>query len=195
MTGSRKYTTDILFAIYRDKRTVFKLVDVALLTGESSTISLSKKLNYYVKTGKILNPRKGIYAKPDFNIKEIVAKLYTPSYLSLEYVLQRNGVIFQYSEVITAISYLSRELLIDNGQISYRKVKNAILYSWEGIQEDESGVFVALPERAFLDMSYLNPEFQFDRLKSLDKDLVARLLPIYGSASLTKRISKLLKDD
>ncbi len=57
MTGSQK--TDILLALYQDSRTIFRLSDVAMLTGDIDSISLGKKLHYYVKTGKLhRTPRK-----------------------------------------------------------------------------------------------------------------------------------------
>ena len=55
--------------------------------------SLNKKLNYYVLMGKLLNPRRGIYTKPDYNPEELACVVYTPSYISLEYVMQKSGLM------------------------------------------------------------------------------------------------------
>ncbi|MBO7368474.1 MAG: hypothetical protein J6U24_07770, partial [Paludibacteraceae bacterium] len=74
---------------------------------------LSKSLNYYVKNGLLLNPRKGIYAKKNYNKEELACSVFRPSYISLEYVLGRAGVTYQYSEEITSVSYLSRTIEID----------------------------------------------------------------------------------
>lgn len=60
-----------ILSVCQDIRTVFKLIDVALLTGETNFQSLNKKLNYYVPTGKLYNPRKGIYAKIDYKAQEL----------------------------------------------------------------------------------------------------------------------------
>lgn len=193
MNSSRNVYNDIVIKLYQDTRTVFKLHDIAMLAGENNPISLAKKLNYYVITGKILNPRKGIYAKPDYNIKELASKLYTPSYISLQYVLQRVGVIFQYSESITAISYLSRELEVDGQSIIYRKAKKSILYNWTGISQSEQGFFIASSERAFLDLCYLEPGFYFDNLNSLDKNLLIKLLSVYSSKALSDRVKRIFE--
>ncbi|MEA1876851.1 MAG: hypothetical protein U9N86_08290 [Bacteroidota bacterium] len=193
MISSRNANIDIVLKLYQDTRTVFKLADIALLTGENNPVSLAKKLNYYVITGKILNPRKGIYTKPDYNIKELASKLYTPSYISLQYILQQVGVIFQYSESITAISYLSRELEVDGQSIIYRKTKNSILYNWTGISQSEQGIFVASAERAFLDLCYLEPNFYFDNLNSLDKNLLIKLLSVYSSKALSDRVKRIFE--
>ena len=147
-------SNDIVIKLYQDTRTVFKISDIALLTEDNNPASLARRLNYYVKTGKILNPRKGIYSKPGYNFEELASKLYTPSYISLQYVLQRTGIIFQYSETITAMSYLSRDVEVDGQTFTYRKVKQQILYNWAGVIQAEQGIFQATPERAFLDLYF-----------------------------------------
>lgn len=185
----------IILKLYQDSRTVFKFADIALITNENNSVSLGKKLNYYVKTGKILNPRKGIYAKPYYNRAELANKLYTPSYISLQYILQQAGIIFQYSENITSISYLSRELEIDGQSISYRKIKQKILYNWSGITQSEKGIFKASAERAFLDLCYLEPSSYFDNLKSLDQNVIKELLKIYSSRALSERIKQYFSHD
>ena len=78
------------------------------------------RLNYYVRTGRLQNPRKGLYCKPNYNPQELACRIFTPSYLSLEYVLQRSGVIFQYDSRFTALSYLSRDVEIENQVFSFR---------------------------------------------------------------------------
>ena len=98
-----------------------------MLLGESNFQALNQKLNYYVRTGKLLHPRKGIYTKPNYNPEELACILYTPSYLSLEYVLQKAGIVFQYDSRLTAVSYLSRSLEADTYSFAYRKIKNEIL--------------------------------------------------------------------
>ena len=53
-------------SVFSDTRTVFSLNDVAMLIGESEFKKLNERLNYYVHKGKLLRPRKGIYAKPGY---------------------------------------------------------------------------------------------------------------------------------
>lgn len=183
---------DIILSIYQDDRTVFRLVDVAMLTGETDRYSLGKKLNYYVKTGKLLNPRKGIYTKPAFDPEELACHIYTPSYVSLEYVLQKNGVIFQYDRQITMVSYLSRSIVTADIVIRYRKIKGELLVINKGLTHPSPHVTMALPERAFLDLLYLDSHFYFDNLRVLNKSLVKTMLPEYRSKALTQRVKKIL---
>jgi hypothetical protein len=186
---------DLIYTLYNDTRTVFRLKDVAMLTGETSFASLNQKLNYFVRTGRLINPRKGIYCKPNYNREELACRIFAPVYVSLEYVLQRAGVIFQYDSRLTAVSYLSREVEIDNQTFSFRKIKNELLVSLQGIEQKGNSATIATPERAFLDMLYLNGAMHLDNLNPLKRDVIEQILPAYSSQILTKRVKKIWKDN
>lgn len=190
MVGEKK--KNIIFEIYRDSRTVFRINDIAILINEVKDSTLSKKLFYYVQTGKLLNPRKGFYAKIGYNPEEFACLLYTPTYISLEYVLQQSGVIFQFSNTLTNVSYLSREVEIDNYTFRYRQIKGEILINTSGIFLNKNNINTATTERAFLDMLYLDKDFYFDNLHVLDKKKLSKLLPLYKSQTLNKTVSNLL---
>lgn len=192
MFSSRENSSDVVLSIYQDIRTIFRLSDIAMLTGETIFQSLNKKLNYSVHSGKLQNPRKGIYAKPAYNLEELACTIYTPSYVSLEYVLQKAGVVFQFDSCISVVSYLSRSIEVKNQTYIYRKIKGEILVNTAGIIRQNNQVNIATPERAFLDVLYLNSDYYFDNLNPLNKDLVYKLLPIYQSKALTRRVNKLL---
>jgi len=192
MNSSQKVESDLIFNLYNDSRTVYRLNDIALLLGESNFVSLNKRLNYFVRTGKLLNPRKGIYTKPIYNVEELACRIFMPSYISLEYVLQKSGIIFQYSSQITSISYLSRSIEIENSTFEFRKLKNTILIETQGVIRQSNAVNIATPERALLDTLYLNGEAYFDNLNSINKELMYKLLPLYKSKILTKRVNQLL---
>jgi hypothetical protein len=182
---------DFIFTVYRDQRRVFNLKDIALLTGETRFISLNQKLNYYVKTGRLLNPRRRLYAKPDFTPEELACKIYRPSYISLEYVLQKAGIIFQFDSLITLVSTLCREIRYQDRTISYRKIRGETLIQTGGIKMGDS-VSMASPERAFLDLLYLDPDYYFDNPGGLNSEQVFNLLPIYESKALTARVKRIL---
>ena len=192
MISSQK-VNDIIFRIYDDSRTVFRLHDIALLLGDLNISLLSQRLNYYVRTGRLLNPRKGFYAKRGYNPEEFSNLLYTPSYISLEYVLQKAGVVFQYDDRISAISYLSREIESDGKVYMYKKIKGEILVDMSGIVQ-QNNVNIAIPEREFLDLMYLNKEYHFDNLSLLDKNMILKFLPLYRSKLLEERVIKQLKN-
>ena len=182
---------DLIYTLYSDTRSVFRLKDVAMLMGETSFNSLNMKLNYYVRTGRLLNPRKGLYCKPNYNPQELACRIFSPSYISLEYVLQRSGVVFQYDSRITMLSYLSREVAIDNHTFSFRKIKNDLLVSLQGIEQQGNITTIATPERAFLDILYLNGAMYFDNLHPLNRDIIGQILPSYNSKALNQRVRQI----
>ena len=194
MFSPQNIKKNVVFTIYKDTQTVFRLNDVALLVGETNFQSLNKKLNYYVRTGKLQNPRKGIYTKPNYNIEELACTIYTPSYISLEYVLQKAGIVFQYDSRITAVSYLSRSIEVAGRTYLFRKIKGEILVNTTGVIRQDNHINIATAERAFLDLLYLNTNYYFDNLNPLRKQIVYKLLPIYKSKALTVRVNKFLKN-
>ncbi|MCK5068077.1 MAG: hypothetical protein KAR16_11580, partial [Bacteroidales bacterium] len=157
--------------------------------------SLNKKLNYYVRTGKLLNPRKGVYTKTEYDPEELACNIFTPSYLSLEYVLQKSGIVFQYDSRLTLVSYLTRSIEIAGETLQFRKVKGEILVNSAGVNQLEGHISMATPERALLDVIYLDRDYYFDNLHPINRKLIYKLLPVYQSKKLTERVKSLLKDD
>lgn len=182
----------LLLDLYKDKASVFTMQGIAMAYGQGlERNTIKNRMISYVKKGEIINPRKGIYAKPGYDEKELACLLYTPSYISLEYVLQRAGIIFQYSDEITSVGNLSRSVEIDGKVYRYRKIKGEILIDTAGVIR-EGNVNIATQERAFLDTLYLNSNYYFDNPISLDKQKVLSLLPIYNSKTLEQRVTKIL---
>ena len=186
---------DLIYTLYNDTRSVFRLKDISMLTGETNFSPLNRKLNYYVRTGRLQNLRKGLYGKSNYNPQELACRIFSPAYISLEYVLQQAGVIFQYDSRFTILSYLSREVEIDHCAFSFRKVKNELLISQQGILQQGNTTTIATPERAFLDMLYLQGAVYFDNLKPLKREVIEQILPIYNSKTLNKRVQKIWEDN
>lgn len=183
-----------ILQIFRSNNTVFTFKDISLIWGETNIDLIKSKINYYVKKGELYPLRRGIYAKDkNYNKFELATKIYTPSYISLETVLQKEGVIFQLHKTIFVISYLSREITCDKENYSYKKIKNEILTNSLGLESKEN-YFIATKERAFLDVIYLYGTMQFDNLKSLNWKLCFDIAPIYENKNLFKRLNSFYKD-
>jgi len=179
--------------IFRCERTVFRLRDIGMLTGATKAENLKASANYYVSKGVIRNIRRGLYVKDPYSPEELACRLYSPSYISLETVLQKAGVVFQYSSTVMAVSYLSRAVTVDGNEIAYRKIKDSILVDSKGI-EREGNVSMAIPERAFLDRLYLSKNYYFDNIGPLDRDVIEQLLDIYKCKALERRTRRVLKN-
>lgn len=171
---------DQLLDLMRLKNTIFTTKDVSLFWNEPRVDFVRKKLYRYLKSGKIKSVRKGIYAKDkNYNKYELASKIFTPAYISFETVLAKAGVIFQFYGQIFVASYLTRELTIDGQNYSFKKIKDSILTNRIGI-ETKDNYFIASPERALLDIVYLNKDYHFDNLANINWDKVLEILPIYG---------------
>lgn len=184
---------NILYHILQDSKTVYRINDIAMLANVEKDSRLAKKLHYYVKTGRLRNPRRGIYTKIKYNSEELACLLFTPNYISLEYVLQRAGIIFQFDSAITNSSYLSREIIINKQLYKYRQFKGEILVNLSGINRKANGINIATPERAALDMLYLNKAFYFDNINPINKEKIAQLLSVYNSPALNKQAKSTFK--
>ena len=183
---------DTLETILASQKTVFTLQSLMMLTGCSDTKKLTKSLHYYARGGKILNPRKGVYAKLKYDEQEMACSLFRPSYISLEYVLGRAGVVFQWDDTITGVSYLCREVAVDGKSYRFRKINPEIWVGMEGI-EQRGNVAIATPEKAFLDTLYLSAgNCYFDNLQPISMERIKELLPFYNSQMLNERVKEML---
>lgn len=182
---------NILETILGSPKSVFTLQSLVMLTECSDTKKLTKSLHYYAKKGKLLNPRKGVYAKLKYDEQEMACSLFRPSYISLEYVLGRAGVVFQWDDTVTNVSYLSREVDVDGKTYRFRKINPEIWVGMEGI-EQRDGVAMATPEKAFLDTVYLSAgNCYFDNLRPLSVKKINELLPFFNSAKLNERVKEM----
>lgn len=182
---------NILETILGSPKSVFTLQSLVMLTECSDTKKLTKSLHYYAKNGKLLNPRKGVYAKLKYDEQEMACSLFRPSYISLEYVLGRAGVVFQWDDTVTNVSYLSREVDVDGKTYRFRKINPEIWVGMEGI-EQRDGVAMATPEKAFLDTVYLSAgNCYFDNLRPLSVKKINELLPFFNSAKLNERVKEM----
>lgn len=188
---------DLILKLYSRPETVFTINEISQLFPDISYESLRDRLYYFTKAGKLRRVHQGIYAKKDYNLLEFANKLYKPSYISLETVLAKRGVVFQYYETIFVVSYLTRSVELDDIKVQYRQIKGEILTNPQGIEYKE-GYFIATVERAFLDAVYIYKNYHFDNLGTIDWEKVAELKEIYGSKAFNKRVeeySKLFKED
>jgi predicted transcriptional regulator of viral defense system len=180
-----------LTTLLRSPKTVFTYADIAILWGEPGSEAARVRLNYYVKQGNLYRIRRGLYAKDkNYNKLELATRIFTPSYVSFETILSKEGIIFQFYSQIFVVSYLTREVTIDDQLYSFRKIRNSLLMNSIGVElNDESSL--ATKERAFLDILYLNTDYHFDNIDGVDWEKVSEILPIYGNKRMEKKVNQL----
>ncbi|ETB63652.1 TPA: hypothetical protein DIC38_03365 [Candidatus Nomurabacteria bacterium] len=181
---------EYLDILLRSKNSVFSTKDIALLWRETQTSTAQVRLNYYVKAGKLIRVRRGIYAKDkNYDKYEFATKIFRPSYVSFETVLGASGMTFQYYGNIFIASYIKREIKCDGQTYSFIKIKDTILSNPKGI--DQTGEYaIASKERAFLDTIYRSKKYYIDNLSPLDWDKVFEILPIYNNKKMAKTVQK-----
>jgi len=179
--------------ILRSPKTVFSTKDVALLWGEEVGNAVRVRLSNYVKSGKLIRIRQGVYAKDrNYDRFELATRIYTPAYISFETILTRAGINFQYYGNIFVASYVSREIKVDEQKITFIKMKDYILSDTIGIEQLDN-VAAATKERAFLDRIYISKDYHFDHLDTLDWNKVFEILPIYRNKRMDKKVQEYFK--
>jgi predicted transcriptional regulator of viral defense system len=185
---------NLVAKLYQSTKTILTNKDLALIWEETSADNLKAKIAYYAKQGALIKLTRGVFAKDqNYNAKELAASIYSPSYISFETVLREAGVIFQHYDTIFVAAPWSFAKKIDKYNITFRKLKETILFNSIGI-ESKDNYSIATPERAFLDMIYLFPNYYFDNLKSINWEKCDELVKIYNNKSLVKRLNKYKKN-
>ena len=180
--------------LYQSAKTILTNKDLALIWQETSPDNLKAKIAYYVKQGVLISLTRGVFAKnKGYNPKELATSIYTPSYISFETVLREAGVIFPHYDTIFVVSKWPKTMIIDKNTFTFRKLKVVVLFNSTGIVSKDN-YSIATPERAFLDMIYLFPNYYFDNLKSINWEKCDELVKIYGNKELIKRLAKYRKN-
>jgi hypothetical protein len=140
---------------------VFDFSTVLQLSGEKRT-HLRTQLHRWVRAGKLIPLRKGLYAfaatyrRRPINPGILAGVIYTPSYLSLQWVLGFYGLIPE--QVITLTSVTTRQTShFENevGSFDFRHVKPALFTGFAKVPLGGVDLWMASPEKALLDFWYL----------------------------------------
>jgi predicted transcriptional regulator of viral defense system len=116
----------------------------------------------WVKKGKLLRLKRGLYSLPShrrvvrFSNEWLANTMYSPSYLSLEYVLSRYDLLMEKVEVITSVGRLKTAKFVNTlGTFSYRSIKKDLFFGFEEVLDPyKKSVLMATPEKALLDYIY-----------------------------------------
>ena len=162
-----------------------------LLAGDVDPADVFKQLSRWKRAGRVLQLRRGLYAlAPPYQKVTphpfLVANRLKPgSYVSLQSALAHYGLIPEYVPVVTSTgSGRPRQWETPLGTFIMRHVKPDLLFGYERIQVAPSQpAFVAVPEKALLDLLYLEPnsttpeyirELRLQNLESLDLERLRR---------------------
>ena len=129
----------------------------------------------------------------------VANKLYSPSYLSLEFALSYHGVIPETVYEITSVTTKATRQFETLGKIfSYRKIKKVAYTGYEIQKQQELSFYIANAEKAFVDTNYLRlmsgqkPISRFNKDK-INPEKVLRYAKLFGNAKLIGIIRSTLR--
>lgn len=156
----------------------------------------------WVKAGHLLRLKRGLYclppgATPRFSLTWLANRLYSPSYLSFEFMLSWYDLIPERVAVLTSISTRKTLRLTNSvGQFVYRTLQPSHFFGFEERRDEyQAPVLMAQPEKALLDYIYLSRDWQATpqyiveglRLQQLDQ-LNFRRLAQWAEAFHSKKL-------
>ena len=139
-----------------------------LQTGDVSRRELSIQLSRWVRSGRLVQLRRGVYAiaKPYRKVEPhpflVANALRKNSYVSLQSALAFHGLIPEYVPACTSVTTgRSEQLETPLGTYIYRRAKPDYLFGFRQLEvASNQFVFVAVAEKALLDLVYVTPGAQ-----------------------------------
>lgn len=149
---------------FLDRFAAFPVIDTDNLTaGVSDTGPLKVQLSRWVKAKKLIQAKRGIYLLAEKYRKTSVYEPYLasllkrPSYISLEKALEYHGLIPEAVPVFTSLTTKRQGRFVSGaGTFAYRHIKKPLFWGYESVTVNGQTGFIASPEKALLDMFYLN---------------------------------------
>lgn len=179
-----------------------------LLAGDVDRANVHRQLSRWTKAGRIYQLRRGLYAlAPPFQkVKPhpftVANRLVQPSYVSLQSGLAHYGLIPDYVPVTTSVTTARPgERDTPLGRYTFRHVRTELFHGYR-LMEVSGGqnAFVASPEKALLDLVYLEPgsdspaylrELRLQNLEQLNLDRMQELATRAGSPKLQRAADRM----
>lgn len=160
-----------------------------LYAGASSRQKVQRQLADWVRAGKVVQLRRGLYTlASEYNTEHphsyvIANHIVKGSYVSLHAALSYYDLIPEHVAVVTSVT-TGRPGTWQNlyGHFSYQHIQDKLFFGFDYLQMTQTQrVYVATPEKALLDLIYLTPEADSEayiralRLQNLDQINFERL--------------------
>ncbi len=169
---------------------VFRLADAARIIGKNRRYSAL----FLSRNNRIKSAVGGVYYTKNATEYEVASRIVYPSYVSLVSALRFHNLTEQMPRIIYIMSpKRHRPVPSLNGyKVEFKRIKKEMMYGYSKVDD----VFVASPEKAVIDMLYLNAFVEYAE-ESIDSGkLNYKLLEDYaarsGVKSLERRIEKLV---
>lgn len=144
---------------------LFTLDDLASV--ETNKTYLKILFSRHQRAGSVVRLKKGTYVTKDYvhwleksgrvasYVESLASALYSPSYVSGEYVLHQHGVITEFPVAITAVS-TNKTATLNNqfGRFRYQSITEKLFTGFEIKRDDDLLIFKASPAKALFDYLY-----------------------------------------
>jgi predicted transcriptional regulator of viral defense system len=197
-----KLVNQTIFAakIKEKKLYIFSANNIRSLFGVSA-VAASALLHRYNKQGFILQLKRGFYVFPDVLPPDvyIANKIYTPSYVSLEFALSYHGVIPETVYEITSVTTKATRRFETLGKVfSYRKIKKMAYTGYEIQKQQGLSFYIADAEKAFVDANYLRLKNKQKPISRFNKEKInpakaLRYANLFNNMKLTSIIKSTLQ--
>ena len=169
-------------------------------------------LTRWCRKGLLVKLRNQYYAfpecrqMPDF-ARYVANRIYAPSYISLHSALSFYGMIPEEVVQVTSVTTLKTAKFENGfGTFHYQNVKTLLYFGYEiKTMQNGRGLLFATPEKALLDLLYLNPFYKTEQdmeelrldedfmQSEFNRELFSDYLTKIGSKALEQRVRQLLK--
>jgi len=180
-----------------------------LKSGPVSKVDLGKQLSRWVKSGSLVQVRRGLYAFADERGQAqphpfaLANQMKRGSYVSLQSALAFYHLIPEYVAQVTSIT-TGRPETVSNpfGDYIFRHVKKELFFGFQAMEMVKGQeVFIARPEKALLDLVYLTakidlpkylPELRLQNTDVLKGDILREFAGRSGSPKLRRAVPLIL---
>ena len=175
-----------------------------LLAGDVKPEYLRMQLSRWVKAGKILQLRRGVYALAAPYQKQsphpflVANRLQSASYVSLQSALSFYGMIPDIIQsTVSVTTGRSDSLQTPLGNFEFRHIHKEYFRGYRWIDVGGQKAFVAIPEKAILDLIYLQPggetpefitELRLQNLEHLDIQVLWKQSSFFNKPKMQKAV-------
>jgi predicted transcriptional regulator of viral defense system len=179
-----------------------------LLAGDKDANNVRRQLVRWGAAGKVYQLRRGLYAlAPPYQKTKphpflIANRLVEPSYVSLQSALAHYGLIPEYVAVVTSVT-TDRPTQVETplGRYQYQHIQRDWFLGFAPRRvEDGQEVYLATPEKALLDLVYLQPggdelsylrALRLKNLDQLDRNALWNLANDLGKPKLKRAVENI----
>lgn len=179
-----------------------------LMAGTVNPRLVRQQLSRWVKSGKIYQLRRGLYTfTPPYQKKRphpflVANRLQRASYVSLQSALAHYDLIPETLQAITSVSTGRPERLeTPLGIFEFRHIKTPLLFGYELQDLSGQSALIATPEKALLDLIYLQPggeseaylaELRLQNLAQLDQERLQAYAKRFKQPKVSRAVQTLI---